>query len=558
MAAALLTVPAHAAPFAVYGPTPTQTFVNAATEFTGTFESGDATIERCILSVDGTTHGTMTLTGTSLMGTAKRTTSINTAGSHTVRVTCYDDDGPSNIFHEETVTVFADSSVPTVSTFTLTPPAPVAGSAVTIQTNYDDTEFGSGMNTCGVIIDGVESGLMSLSGGAGSTVGTASLAVTVATAGSHSLMVNCFDRSGNMGTRTQNVSFTAPADTTNPVVSAISPSSATVGTAVNIQGTVSDNVGISSCSLEVNGVSQGGMTVASGIATKALSFTIVGDNAVKVTCLDAAGNSGFRSVLINVSAASSADATAPVVTSINPSSATAGSAVNVSASFSDSVGVTACNLYVNSSLVGSMERAGTTSGTATRSHVFASGTNVVEVRCNDAAGNNGTTSRTITASPAGTPSPYVRRLVKLRCPSGFVDPNHPCKAVYYVGSDGKRHAFPNERAYFTWYTNFDGVVELDSLASFELGVNATYRPGIKLVKFTTVDRVYAVGRGGVLRWITSESAARTLYGTNWNRQVDDLSDAFYTNYRFGADINSSSEFSPSSEAAAVTTVDANF
>ena len=54
----------------------------------------------------------------------------------------------------------------------------------------------------------------------------------------------------------------------------------------------------------------------------------------------------------------------------------------------------------------------------------------------------------------------------------------------------------------------------------------TYRPGVRLVKFLTLNRVYAVEKGGVLRWITSETLVRALYGLNWNRNVDDIEDVF--------------------------------
>jgi hypothetical protein len=655
-AAALFAVPVHAAPFAVTAPTPTATFEDAATEYTSTFSSGSVTVEHCELSIDGVLHGTMTLTGTSLNGTAKRTASIATAGAHTVRVTCTDDDLHTDIFADRTVTVSADTNAPAVGVYTLTPAAPVAGSSFTIQSNYDDTDFGSGLNTCSLVVDAniAGSGTMTLSGGVGSTAGTASRTTTVTTAGSHNLVTNCYDRSGNLGTRTQTVVFSAPpdvtapdvslvtpttavkdvattitgnysdsvgvtsckldvdgvnqgsmtlsgtqatkshtftalgnhtvavncsdaalntgtktittnvtaapVDTTSPVVSSVVPTSATVGVAVNIQATVSDDTAVSSCSLEINGVNQGSMTVAAGLATKAMSFTLTGDNAVKVTCVDAAGNSGLRSILINVASGSSADTTAPIVSSINPSTATAGSSVNVSASFSDAVGVATCNLYVSGSLIGSMDRSGTTAGTATRSYAFTSAGNYnVEVRCSDNAGNTGSTSRSVTVITAGTAGPYAGRIVKLVCPAGYIDVNHPCKAVYYVGSDGKRHAFPNERVFFTWYSNFDGIIELSgsALSGITLGNNVNYRPGVKMVKFTTLNKVYAVGRYGSLRWVTTEGIATSLYGSTWNTRIDDLSDAFFTDYTFGSDVTPTAAFSPSAETSGVSSIDAN-
>ena len=113
-------------------------------------------------------------------------------------------------------------------------------------------------------------------------------------------------------------------------------------------------------------------------------------------------------------------------------------------------------------------------------------------------------------------------------------------AVYYLGGDGKRHAFPNSKAYFTWYCGFDGVkiIPADKLAVIPLGKNITYRPGLKMVKFLTDPKVYTVLKGGELHWVQTEELAIELYGLNWNKKIDDISDAFYINYSFGDDVTS--------------------
>lgn len=116
-------------------------------------------------------------------------------------------------------------------------------------------------------------------------------------------------------------------------------------------------------------------------------------------------------------------------------------------------------------------------------------------------------------------------------------------AVYYVGGDGRRHAFSNEKVYFTWYCDFVNVQVISSsvLASIPLGKNVTYRPALKMVKFLTDPKVYAISQDGKLRHVTSESLATALYGSTWNKQIDDISDAFYTDYVFGTPLNSISE-----------------
>jgi hypothetical protein len=54
-----------------------------------------------------------------------------------------------------------------------------------------------------------------------------------------------------------------------------------------------------------------------------------------------------------------------------------------------------------------------------------------------------------------------------------------------------------------------------------------------LVKITSVPKVYAVEPGGSLRWIESEAVAKTLYGNDWNKRVDDVSESYFAAYHEG-------------------------
>lgn len=108
-------------------------------------------------------------------------------------------------------------------------------------------------------------------------------------------------------------------------------------------------------------------------------------------------------------------------------------------------------------------------------------------------------------------------------------------SVYYLGADGKRYVFPNSTVYFSWYKDFSGVVTISQseLESYPLAANITMRPGTRLVKITTNPKVYAVEPGGTLRAIPDEATAVALYGSNWNKRVSDVADAFFTNYKTG-------------------------
>ena len=113
-------------------------------------------------------------------------------------------------------------------------------------------------------------------------------------------------------------------------------------------------------------------------------------------------------------------------------------------------------------------------------------------------------------------------------------------SVYYF-KGGQRWVFPNLKTYKSWYKDFSTVqviprAELETYPVHLPGSNVVYRAGTRLVKITTDPRVFAVEPGGKLRWISSEATAKALYGNDWAKRVDDVPDAFFTNYNVGADL----------------------
>lgn len=127
--------------------------------------------------------------------------------------------------------------------------------------------------------------------------------------------------------------------------------------------------------------------------------------------------------------------------------------------------------------------------------------------------------------------------------------------VYYYGPDAKRYVFPNEKTYFTWYSDFSTKTVTDSeLAAVQIGGAATYRPGYRMVKVTTDPKVYAISRGGTLRWIETEALAVQLYGADWATKVQDLPDAFFATYKVGTSISKLADYSPADELNANPTI----
>jgi outer membrane protein assembly factor BamB len=124
------------------------------------------------------------------------------------------------------------------------------------------------------------------------------------------------------------------------------------------------------------------------------------------------------------------------------------------------------------------------------------------------------------------------------CVSGTLIKSPDDPAVYYCGADGKRYVFVNDKAYFSWYPDFSTVKTISdaTLGNIMVGGNITYRPGTRMVKIVSDPKVYVVARGGVLRWVETEAAAIRLFGANWNKMIDDISDSFFVNYKVGTPI----------------------
>jgi plastocyanin len=129
-------------------------------------------------------------------------------------------------------------------------------------------------------------------------------------------------------------------------------------------------------------------------------------------------------------------------------------------------------------------------------------------------------------------------------------------AVYYYGSDGFRYVFPNTKTYDTWYSNFDSVKFITDaqLGQLQIGGNVTYKPGVRMIKIDTDPRTYAVAANGVLRHVASESAASGLYGSAWNTHIDDVPDAFFTNYSIGDAVNSTADYDKSAIMSAASSI----
>ncbi|OGL98371.1 hypothetical protein A2304_01595 [Candidatus Uhrbacteria bacterium RIFOXYB2_FULL_57_15] len=135
-------------------------------------------------------------------------------------------------------------------------------------------------------------------------------------------------------------------------------------------------------------------------------------------------------------------------------------------------------------------------------------------------------------------SSFVAPLTARAASSGDLIKGTTLSTVYYYGSDGSRYAFPNEKTYFSWYSDFSDVETISdsALAAISLAGNVVYRPGTRWVKIQSDPKTYVVTPEGQIRWVESEDVATDLAGSDWNTMIDDVPDTFFVDYTVGTSL----------------------
>ncbi|MEO8062817.1 MAG: DUF4082 domain-containing protein [Pseudomonadota bacterium] len=241
-------------------------------------------------------------------------------------------------------------------------------------------------------------------GGSGTATGTTAWSASgiVLLTGSNVITVTARDAAGNTSTDILTVTYTP--DTTAPVVTITSPTSASSTTvtaaSLNLGGTSSDAVGVTQVTWANN---RGGSGTASGTTAWTVSGIVLqsGVNVLTVSSRDAAGNTGTDSISVTYNP----DTSLPVVTITGPTSATTlavtASPITLSGTASDNVAVTQVT-WVNSR-GGSGTATGTTSWSVSNL-ALQTGSNVLTVTARDAAGNTQTDTLTVTFTDTTRPS----------------------------------------------------------------------------------------------------------------------------------------------------------
>ena len=105
-------------------------------------------------------------------------------------------------------------------------------------------------------------------------------------------------------------------------------------------------------------------------------------------------------------------------------------------------------------------------------------------------------------------------------------------AVYFLGADNVRHAYPTQKIWESYWGSYFSQVEVvtnDAMAGYNLGRNVTFKTGT-LMKIPSVPKVYQVQNTGEIRWVPDELTANLLFGEGWASLVKDLPESFFTDY----------------------------
>jgi thermitase len=202
-------------------------------------------------------------------------------------------------------------------------------------------------------------------------------------------------------------------DTTAPKVSITAPvSGATISGTVAVQGSATDNVGVTKIELDVDGVAVATATVSPFSFSWNSASKANGSHTLTVKAYDAANNVGSALVIVNVVNAAP-DTTPPTVSISAPvSGATVSGTVAVRGTATDNVGVTKIELDVDGAAVATATISPFSVSWSSASK--ANGSHTLTIKAYDAANNVGSASVSVTvsnplpSSTADTTPPVVR------------------------------------------------------------------------------------------------------------------------------------------------------
>jgi hypothetical protein len=543
----------------IQGPTVSTVSPNTATEDVSTTlavtASGEAAIMFCDLYVNGTNIGGMTkYSGTSF----KKVYTFNNDGAYTVYARCADGDGNYTTGASRTVAVAEDDDEDPVAYETfwvndVTPTSATEDESTTMRVTTSGTLDAA---TCLLYVNGSSVGTMSES-----SSNSFSKSYTFSNDGSYTVYALCQNEQGIWDrSDSKTVTVSEVDDEETFTVPYVIPTSATEDEEETFSVTPYGTLEAETCKLYVSGTSVGTMDESGGTFRLDYTFTNDGDYTVYAYCENENGDwvkGSSRTVSVDEEDDDTDSLDVPAVT---PGSADEDERTEFTVEPDSDYNVTDCWLYVDGSRVATMNEESTNRFVA--DYTFSNdGSYSVYAYCKDSSGDTATgDKRTVRVSDDGNTDndddADEGSLIKTACGT-TTTVNDPCKAVYYYGEDGKRHVFPNEATYFTWYNDFDDVVEVSSsfMSSLTIGKNVTFRPGSVLVKFDSSSSIYAVEKEHTLRRYTTTGLIESDYGDDYEDVLVSISDSLYSNYTIGSVIDSTSDFDRDDEYYSVDSID---
>ena len=159
------------------------------------------------------------------------------------------------------------------------------------------------------------------------------------------------DAAGNSGTASATLTIVAEPDTVKPLVAVKVPSQAAPGSLLQVGATASDNAGVASVVLAANGTTIATLT-APPYETPylvPLDAPVGSSITFSAQAIDRSDNRAISSALVSITQAP--DTTPPTVTLAAPATATAGTAVTITATAADDTGVASVRFFLDGTRV---------------------------------------------------------------------------------------------------------------------------------------------------------------------------------------------------------------
>lgn len=133
----------------------------------------------------------------------------------------------------------------------------------------------------------------------------------------------------------------------------------------------------------------------------------------------------------------------------------------------------------------------------------------------------------------------------------------PISALYYFGRDFMRHVFPTEDVFKSWFPEGVNILSFPTYKLFDipLGENVTLKPG-SLARIDEEPCLFVVDLAGQLRPLSTRVLSNLFYGVNViQRVIYEIGVAFFTDYVFGPEVVTMTEFLEICEEAERLTLD---